>query len=114
MPDTPHLPTGATPLMLACGRGNHAVTKAMLKCHADINARDQLGHTALHCAVWGGNLKCVKAVHTQSSYAVHDHFGRTAFHLAASKVIWPLSKMVVNLNCCANTHRVILNCAIIF
>eukprot|EP00731_Ephydatia_muelleri_P018008 Em0011g48a len=85
IPDMPHPPTGATPLMLACGCGDHAVAKAMLKCHADTNARDQLGHTPLHYGVWGGSHKCIRAVCSQSSYALSDSFGRTAFLLAASK-----------------------------
>lgn len=85
MLDVPHPPTGATPLMVACGRGDHAVVKAMLKYHANANAKDKLGYTALHYAVWGGNHKCVKAVYSQSSYVLLDVFGRTAFLLAASK-----------------------------
>lgn len=81
----PHPPTGATPLMLACGCSNDAIAKAMLRCHADTSAQDRLGHTPLHYAVWGSSPRCIKAVYSQSSYVLLDNFGRTAFLLAASK-----------------------------
>ena len=87
--DQPHEPTGVTALMCACVRGRVAVVQALLKHHADMTLCDRWGLSALHCAVWGGNLTCVKQLFSRGSRALldlRDQWGRSVLLAAAAKV----------------------------
>ena len=53
--------TGMTPLICSAKRG-HAATTSFLISHSNIDAVDNNGNTALHWAVAGGRLECVKTL----------------------------------------------------
>lgn len=80
--------TGVTALMCACVGGRVETTKLLLKHRADAQLTDRYGLSATHCAVWGGSLKCVKALaaHSRSVLGLRDQWGRTPLLTAAAKV----------------------------
>ncbi|VDK35589.1 unnamed protein product [Taenia asiatica] len=51
---------GQTPLMLAARKANIMVVELLLRHGADVNAQDDIGNTALMCAIDCGNLDMVK------------------------------------------------------
>ena len=53
---------GATPLMLAAGRGYSEVVELLLKHGADPNRRDRDGDTALKYAAWNDDVFVVEAL----------------------------------------------------
>ena len=84
-----HGPTGVTALMCACVRGEDVTTKVLLKHRADVTLCDKHGLSPLHCAAWGGSLKCVKQLVTHGNRALltlRDQWGRSALLAAAAKV----------------------------
>lgn len=51
---------GQTPLMLAARKANTTVVELLLRHGADVNAQDEIGNTALMCAIDCGNLDMVR------------------------------------------------------
>lgn len=51
---------GQTPLMLAARKSNTTVVELLLRHGADVNTQDDIGNTALMCAIDCGNLEMVK------------------------------------------------------
>ncbi|VDO00832.1 unnamed protein product [Rodentolepis nana] len=51
---------GQTPLMLAARKANTTVVELLLRHGVDVNAQDDIGNTALMCAIDCGNLEMVK------------------------------------------------------
>ena len=47
---------GATPLLVASGKGHYDVAKYLLDAGADVDATDPFGSTALHASVLAGQL----------------------------------------------------------
>ncbi len=87
--NVPHQPTGSTPLMLACLQGHSQVVKSLLKSRASPLLTNAQGVTPLHCSVWSGESKCVKAVLAsvgREGVDARDMYGRTPLHIAAFKV----------------------------
>lgn len=80
---------GVTALMCACVRGEDVTTRVLLKHRADMTLCDNHGLSPLHCAAWGGSLKCVKQLVTHNNRALltlRDQWGRSALLAAAAKV----------------------------
>ncbi len=76
--------------MSACVQAHTELAKLLLKHRADPSLCDNQGHSALHSAIWGGSLKCVKLILTQSGaqslQAARDRWGKTPFLVTTSKV----------------------------
>ena len=75
--------------MLACLQGHSTVVKLLLKSRASPLATNKQGLTPLHCSVWLGESKCVKAVLAsvgRDGVDARDVYGRTPLHIAALKV----------------------------
>lgn len=51
---------GQTPLMLAARKANTTVVELLIRHGADVNTQDDIGNTALMCAIDCGNLEMVK------------------------------------------------------
>lgn len=87
--DVVHQPTGSTSLMLACSQGHYGIAKLLLGHRASNVLTNKQGLTALHCAVWSGEIKCVKTVLASANREIldaRDCYGRTSLHIAAFKV----------------------------
>ena len=84
-----HGPTGLSPLMCACMNGDTETVKLLLKHRADLTLCDQHQQSPLHYATWGGSLKAIKLIlaHNSSVLSLRDDWGRTAFMVAAAKVL---------------------------
>jgi len=50
----------STPLHFACTKGDVDMARLLLDYGADINARNRLGHTPLHVAVWAGQRNAME------------------------------------------------------
>ncbi|CDS37629.1 Ankyrin repeat domain containing protein [Echinococcus multilocularis] len=75
---------GQTPLMLAARKANTTVVELLLRHGADVNAQDDIGNTALMCAIDCGNLDMVKLLITRPELNVDlkDQEGSTALSIA--------------------------------
>lgn len=75
---------GQTALMLAVSHGRLDMVKALLACHADVNARDDDGSTALMCACEHGHVDIVRVLLATPGCDVTltDHDGSTALSIA--------------------------------
>ncbi|XP_069460341.1 KN motif and ankyrin repeat domain-containing protein 2 [Ambystoma mexicanum] len=75
---------GQTALMLAVSHGRLDMVKALLSCHADVNARDDDGSTALMCACEHGHVDIVRVLLAVPGCDVTltDHDGSTALSIA--------------------------------
>ena len=51
---------GQTPLMLAARKANTPVVELLLRQGADVNAQDDIGNTALMCAIDCKNIEMVR------------------------------------------------------
>lgn len=72
---------GATPLMWASRISNSAHTNILLSRGAKIEARDSSGRTALHYAVQGGSLGCIKAfLEVEADARTADYHGLAPLH----------------------------------
>ena len=54
-----------TSLMLAARKANTVVVELLLRHGADVNAQDDIGNTALMCAIDCGNVEMVKLLDTR-------------------------------------------------
>jgi len=77
--------TGNTPLHYAAFFGNLTALKALLNSGADPKKRDHKGATAMHWAVAGGHLECVRRLTGQegglSTIYAADLYQQTPFHI---------------------------------
>ncbi|KAL5967170.1 KN motif and ankyrin repeat domain-containing protein 1 [Taenia solium] len=75
---------GQTPLMLAARKANTIVVELLLRHGADVNAQDDIGNTALMCAIDCGNLDMVKLLIARPELNVDlkDQEGSTALSIA--------------------------------
>ena len=87
--DLAHNEWGFTPLMLAALQGSHETVKLLLKHGAQLSLSDKQGATAIHYAVWSGDIRCVKLMLSRGGRAVlsqRDMWGRTPLLIAAARV----------------------------
>lgn len=105
--------TGETPIMAACSSGNQSIVLALLKqetgAPVDINAQDNDGKTALHCAILGDHAEVVKLLLNEAKLDVmtQDDDGRSPLHLASLKGNEAILKMLLGTE--AGQHLDILD-----
>ncbi|VUZ38743.1 unnamed protein product, partial [Hymenolepis diminuta] len=75
---------GQTPLMLAARKANTTVVELLLRHGADVNTQDDIGNTALMCAIDCGNLEMVKLLiaRPEINLDLKDQEGSTAISIA--------------------------------
>jgi len=91
-PGNPNKPYNATPLMLACAGGHHAMVKALLAAGGSRTAHNTESFSCLHFAAQNGHLSCVTLLigrpeNQKMSAAEIDaraNQGQTALYLAAA------------------------------
>lgn len=85
-------------------KGQSETAKLLVECGANIDLRDNKGHTALHLAALKGQLDTVKFLtkNRDRDMNVIDNNGRTSLHLAASKGQLEIVKLLVE--CGANVN----------
>jgi hypothetical protein len=84
-------PFNATPLLLACEGGRHAMVKAMLAAGASRTAHDTYSVSCLHVAAYDGHLACVMLLigrpenqkMSPADTDARNEFGATPLYLAA-------------------------------
>lgn len=55
----------STPLHIAASLGHSEITQFLIDMKANIDARNLVQNTALHCAVYGGHVETVKVILAQ-------------------------------------------------
>lgn len=75
-----------TPLMYAVGNANSKIASYLIKCGADVNARNDIGQTPLMIAATRGHKQIVEQlVHAGADTNIVDQEGRNAIAWAASR-----------------------------
>lgn len=68
--------TGAPPIHFAAYFGHNGAVRFLLRCGADVDARDAAGTTALHAAAWTGNEELFKMLLQRGADStIHDYDG---------------------------------------
>ncbi|KAM7182806.1 Ankyrin repeat-containing domain protein [Naviculisporaceae sp. PSN 640] len=78
------MPTG--PIHLAALKGQYRILQILLDNGGEINGKDALGRTPLHCAVEGQKMDCVRLlVERGADVRILNNRGVSALHLAVEK-----------------------------
>ena len=88
---------GYTPLHHACNRGHSAIVSILLRNHQSIiNLRNDAGESALHMAVYGGNMNIVEQLldHNADIDAVNE-YNETPLFYAARKSMPALVRLLL-------------------
>jgi len=85
-PNIQNITYGGTGLMIASGKGNEILVKAMLEHGADVEIKDRNGSTALFSAVQSGNKEIVKMlIDAGNKINVKSNYGLTPLYIASYK-----------------------------
>ena len=92
-----------TPLMIAASNGNTKALNKLIKKGADVNAKDELGYTALAFAArWPRHRMLESLVLAGADVNVSDHIGWTPLHWAVR--VESLRSVILLLNAGANPN----------
>mmetsp|Transcript_44132 Transcript_44132/g.90080 ORF Transcript_44132/g.90080 Transcript_44132/m.90080 type:complete len:280 (-) Transcript_44132:2349-3188(-) len=82
-PSDNDMPQGFTPLMVSAAKGKVHAVLLLIDRGADINAKNELGQTALHLAALNGHAHVIKALIAEGAQAWHeDKYRRRAVDCA--------------------------------
>lgn len=94
--------SGWTPLMMACSRKDAEPTvDLLLSRHADVNAKNNNGQTALHFCASKANLDIARILLSQkppASARLKDNRGQLPLHRAAAVGSVPMLKLLLKAN----------------
>ncbi|MDP7524705.1 MAG: ankyrin repeat domain-containing protein, partial [Arenicellales bacterium] len=89
----------------AATEGNIEAVKQQLAEGADVNAKNDLGSTALHLAQDGDKEIAELLITKGADVSVKDKFGRTPLHLAAMDGHWEIAELLIAKSASVNAKN---------